>query len=210
MNRRALLKYTAYLTGYAVAAPLSSAIFSGCKAEAPTTPFIPAFFTDDEYQHLSAMINTMLPPTATPGAVALGVPQFVDLVLSVYSEAEDKDKVREGLGTWSADVKQQSGKPYYELSPAEQLSLLNQLDAAARERADAITAADQQYIQQYQNNNVEKDEESPWWLMLKEIAIGGYYSSEKIGTEVLAYDPVPGPYQGCIPLEEVGNAWSLD
>jgi hypothetical protein len=209
MNRRSLLKYTAYLTGYAAVAPLSSAILSGCKAEAPVTAFIPAFFTEDEYQHVVAMVNTMLPPTATPGAVELGVPEFIDLVLSVYSEAEEMEEIKAGLSSWSTSINQQTGKPYYELPATEQLSLLNQLDETSRKQADASTAEDQAYIRQYKDNNVDKEEEPTWWLTLKSIAIGGYYSTEKIGTEVLAYDPVPGPYQGCIPLEEVGRAWSL-
>jgi len=37
----------------------------------------------------------------------------------------------------------------------------------------------------------------------------GYYTSEKVGEEILSYDPVPGVFQGCIPLSDVGNAWSL-
>ncbi|MCK5677686.1 MAG: hypothetical protein KAH72_04355, partial [Flavobacteriaceae bacterium] len=37
----------------------------------------------------------------------------------------------------------------------------------------------------------------------------GYYTSEKVGEEVLSYDPVPGVFKGCIPLKEIGNSWSL-
>lgn len=211
MNRRSLLKYTAYITGYAAVAPLSSAILSGCTADAPaTTSFTPAFFTSEEYTHVVAMINTMLPPTATPGAVELGVPEFVDQVLSIYSEADDQEEIREGLESWSEAIKQQTGKSYHELPADEQLSLLNELDVKYRKIADDTEAKDQVYISQHKANNVDKDEPSTWWLTFKSIAIGGYYSSEKIGTEVLAYDPVPGPYQGCIPLEDVGKSWSLN
>ena len=37
----------------------------------------------------------------------------------------------------------------------------------------------------------------------------GDYTSEKVGKEVLNYDPVPGSYQACIPLEDIGNSWTL-
>ena len=40
----------------------------------------------------------------------------------------------------------------------------------------------------------EEDALQPWWLGLKSMLIGSYFSSEQIGLEVLAYDPVPGPY----------------
>jgi hypothetical protein len=30
-----------------------------------------------------------------------------------------------------------------------------------------------------------------------------------VGKEVLNYDPVPGHYDGCVPLSDIGNAWTL-
>ena len=36
-----------------------------------------------------------------------------------------------------------------------------------------------------------------------------YFTSEKIGEEVLSYDPIPGRQEGCVPVEDVGNVWSL-
>ncbi len=39
--------------------------------------------------------------------------------------------------------------------------------------------------------------------------INGYFSSEIIGEEFLAYDPVPGEYIGDLPDEDVDKAWSL-
>jgi len=44
---------------------------------------------------------------------------------------------------------------------------------------------------------------------LKSIAIWAYFSSEKIGKEVLNYDPIPQAFLGCIPLAEVGNRWTF-
>ncbi len=37
----------------------------------------------------------------------------------------------------------------------------------------------------------------------------GYYVSLEIEENVLTYLPVPGKFEGCIPLSEVGNAYSL-
>jgi hypothetical protein len=43
------------------------------------------------------------------------------------------------------------------------------------------------------------------------MSIWAYKTSQKIGEEVLAYDPIPGKLQGCISLEEAtgGKVWSL-
>ena len=37
----------------------------------------------------------------------------------------------------------------------------------------------------------------------------GYYTSELVGETILSYDPIPGHYEACIPVEDIGNAWSF-
>ena len=48
-------------------------------------------------------------------------------------------------------------------------------------------------------------------LSVKEYTLFGYFTSEKVGEDVLNYDPVPGIQIGCLPIEEVpnGRVWSL-
>jgi hypothetical protein len=201
MDRRAILKYTAYVTGYAITAPLTSAFLSGCKAEPAAPDYIPSFLSEATYQNLSAVVNTLLPPTSTPGAVEIGVPAFMDLVLDKYTEEKDRLKMVSGLETWLTTVQNSAGNPYHTLAAEEQLKLLNTLDQEAIVTAESLEGQDLE--------EEALEELQPWWLDMKSLAINGYFASEKIGTEVLAYDPVPGPYQGCISLSEVGKTWSL-
>lgn len=201
MDRRAILKYTAYVTGYAITAPLTSAFLSGCKAEPAAPDYVPSFLSEATYLNLQAVVNTLLPPTSTPGAVEIGVPAFMDLVLDKYTEEKDRQKMMAGFETWLTTVQSAAGTPYHALAAAEQLRLLNALDQEAIATAESLEG---------QTLDAEELETlQPWWLEMKALAINGYFASEKIGTEVLAYAPVPGPYQGCIPLSEVGKAWSL-
>lgn len=201
MDRRAILKYTAYMTGYAITAPLTSAFLSGCKAE-PTAPdYVPVYCSEATYQNLVAVVNTLLPPTSTPGAVEIGVPAFMDLVLDKYTEEEDRQKMMSGFETWLTTVQNNAGSPYHALAAEEQLKQLNALDQEAIAIAESLEGQ--------QLDEEEWKAKQPWWLEMKALAINGYFASEKIGTEILAYDPVPGPYQGCIPLSEVGKTWSL-
>ncbi len=202
MKRRDVLKYTAYATGFAVSGALSSALLSGCKAEPTTGGFTPSFLSEEEYLTIAEMAETMLPATATPGAKELGVPEFIDLVLGTYTSAGDQERFQTGLAGFMADVQAEHGKAYTALSAEEKLAHLNKVDAEAKaegERIDLMPITSD-----------EKDDLFPFLLTFKGIALGGYFSSEFIGTEILAYDPVPGAYMGCIPLEENGGkAWSL-
>jgi len=56
---------------------------------------------------------------------------------------------------------------------------------------------------------VGKQEPIGFYRSIKSMAIWAYFSSEEIGKNVLAYDPIPGTYEPCIPVSEVGNRWSL-
>jgi hypothetical protein len=46
-------------------------------------------------------------------------------------------------------------------------------------------------------------------FMIREFALLGYFTSEKIGKEYLVFDPIPAGYKPCIPLSDVGNAWTI-
>ncbi len=49
-----------------------------------------------------------------------------------------------------------------------------------------------------------------FFSMAKGLIVTGYMLSEEVGTKHLAYDPIPGNYDGCIPLEQNGGLnWSL-
>ena len=41
--------------------------------------------------------------------------------------------------------------------------------------------------------------------LLREYTLLGYFTSERVGREVLHYDPVPGRWAPCVPLAEVGD-----
>ena len=46
-------------------------------------------------------------------------------------------------------------------------------------------------------------------MAVRTISLLGYFTSEKIGKEVLNFDPIPGVWKPCIPVEEVGNVWTI-
>jgi hypothetical protein len=66
-------------------------------------------------------------------------------------------------------------------------------DAGTPEEIDTVLAA------------LDEDDDATW-RSLREMTIFGYYTSET-ATEELAYEELPGRYDGCVPLEDVGSAW---
>ncbi|MDG1708413.1 MAG: gluconate 2-dehydrogenase subunit 3 family protein [Emcibacteraceae bacterium] len=42
----------------------------------------------------------------------------------------------------------------------------------------------------------------------KELTLVGYFTSQIGAEEELRYEQYPGPYQGCVPFEQVGKTWA--
>ncbi|NRA51701.1 MAG: gluconate 2-dehydrogenase subunit 3 family protein, partial [Phaeodactylibacter sp.] len=62
--------------------------------------------------------------------------------------------------------------------------------------------------QKEKENPKERGKEYSGFLRLKQLVLLGYFTSEKIGTEVTAFQPIPGQYKPCIPYEEGQPAWT--
>jgi hypothetical protein len=51
--------------------------------------------------------------------------------------------------------------------------------------------------------------ESTFFQLIRDLTLLGYFTSEAVGRHVTHYNPIPGPFQGCVPLAELGNrAWT--
>ena len=48
-----------------------------------------------------------------------------------------------------------------------------------------------------------------FFRQMKDLTITGYFTSEIGATQALAYDPIPGKFNGCVPLEKDQKAWAL-
>lgn len=186
MNRRNALKHTALLLGGALSSSTLAGVLSGCGSRTQGLNFTPQFLTKEQAQTVSALVELILPKTDTPGANEAGVPEFIDLMLAKYLEAEEKELFMRGLTQLETAVKEATGGSFAEASKEEQVQRLTQLAEEAGDRRDTFFGK------------------------LRELTLSGYFTSELVGKNVLNYDPIPGELKGCIPIEEVGNvAWTI-
>ena len=205
MKRRELLRYTAYFAGAAVSGPVASALLSGCKRDeavaAGEAVYTPGFFDNDEYEYITKLADVIIPRTDTPGAVDVGAPEMVDkMVGEVYSE-EDRDKFRKGLK-----------------------ELMRKMDADHPDAGFRQLEGDKALVYLQDQDLHYKDPATDWdtlpegdvsakdaYFDLKAQIVGAWFNSEPIGTEVLAYLPVPGEYIPCGDLQELtgGKAWAI-
>lgn len=191
-------------TGYALSSSVIAGVMQGCQPE-PTGPeWTPQYLSQEQADQVTAMVDVMLPATDTPGAKELGVPAFIDLMVKEWYEPKDQEKFKSGLAMMDERAQSEHGKNFVSLSAEEQLVLMNAIDEETKDKLKAEEEAMSQT-----GRSVDDERYWPFMHKLKNLAILGYFSSEKVGTEVLAYDPIPGDYLPCIPLEDVGKSWSL-
>lgn len=181
MNRREVLKRTAYLTGAALSAPLISAILSGCNVEetANATDYQPQFFQNEDFSRLTELVDLILPKTESPSASEVGVHHLIDRFVAEIYLPENQKAYQEGFSALKAHL----------TGVANPLATLKQLESPET-RADAETVAA--------------------YRELKQQTLAFYLSTETIAKTYLSYLPVPGAYQACIDLADVdGKAWAL-
>jgi hypothetical protein len=197
MNRREALQQVAWLMGGAISAPAILGILNGCTAK-PVAAWKPVFLSEQQGALVAEVAEIMIPRTDTPGAKDVGIPSFIDLMLKDVYPQKDQDRFIAGLNEFDAQAKKQHGLAFMKLDPAQQNALVqtNNDIAAAAERAHTS------------NERLPR----PFVLMTKELALLGYFTSQVGATQVLQYNPVPGPFRGCVVLSEAGNGktWAVE
>jgi hypothetical protein len=70
------------------------------------------------------------------------------------------------------------------------------LNGSAKERAVIMAQMD------------NEEGEKTFFQEFKELTLVGYFTSQIGAEEELRYEQYPGPYQGCVPFEDVGRTWA--
>ena len=197
MDRRTALKNTALFIGYAVSAGTLSEVFLSC---APTNGkrWKPVFLSKAQAATVAEIAETILPRTGTPGAKDIGVPQFVDKMLKETLSPEEQRDFMAGLAKFEGDCLTTYGKPFTACSPEQREAYLLKLDQASGKYGHSFWGIG---LAGPTNSDL-------FFRRMKALTLLGYYTSQRVGQEILSYDPLPGVFLGCIPLAEVGNIWN--
>ena len=188
MDRREALRRTALLMGGMVSAPAIMGVLNGCTAK-PGVDWKPVFLDADQASVITDVAEIIIPRTDTPGAKDVGVPSFIDKMLNDVYSKEDQEFFLNGLKSFNEQAEQEYGDVFADLDEEDQTTYLKKVHAAAVEA----------------ENTTDPAPKRPFILMMKELTMLGFFTSEAGATQVLQYVAVPGEYKGCVPLSEAGN-----
>jgi hypothetical protein len=197
MNRREALKRVAWLMGGTVSASGILAIERGYSATTATASK-PVVLKPPQVAIVSAVAEIMSPRTDTPGALDVGVPGFIDLMLRDVYTQDDRERYLAGVAELDAAAHGEHGKKFVALESAQQIALV-------RKFHDAALIEERRLLRSHAHLR------RPFILMTKELTLLGFFTSDVGATQVLQYVAVPGSFHACIPLEQAGNGktWAV-
>ncbi len=175
IGRREAIRRAALLAGVALSPEWLSIVG---RAQTPATK---TYLTSAQSPLVSAAAERILPRTDTPGAIDVGVPAFIDRFYGEFMNPADRQLLVSALDEIEGAAKTAHGAPFAALTAAQQDAVLRSIATAQQGR-----------------------DPSPFGL-LRSVTVLGYFTSEEVGKKVLHYDPVPGAYDGCLPIDQVGR-----
>lgn len=197
INRREALKNTVL---FGTASALSTSLFTliqSCQAEERLS-WEPQFLSPEHAQLVSALVDTILPSTDTPGGLDVKVDILIDLIYAKSLDENQQKQIVEAMNQFNDNCRSAYGNNFNKLSLANQVAILEAEEAKAPK-----------FVRGVWGYAIEKQEPVGFYRGFKSLAIMGFCTSLEIGKHALNYDPIPGPYQGCISFAEVGKVWSL-
>jgi hypothetical protein len=95
----------------------------------------PGYFSETEFETISRLADLVIPETDTPGAVAAGVPAYIDSVVGGNKELQGI--LRPGLQALDQLSQSQHGKTFRALTEEQQIAVLTPwADAADKQQRD--------------------------------------------------------------------------
>jgi hypothetical protein len=123
----------------------------------------PQFFSAAEYAMVERLVDIIIPSDGTPGAKEAGVAEFVDFM--VANDPDPQYAFRTGLAWLNAHSEGNAGTRFIELTPEQQISLLEPLGFKDRARPGEETGRQ-------------------FFRLMREFTVMAFYTSE-IGYKAL-------------------------
>jgi hypothetical protein len=171
MNRRDALRNLALFTGGMILAP-------SCNFD--QEDILQAYdnlkVTPSQSGLLASIADTIIPPTTDiKGAADIRVQDFILVMVNDCMKPEEQEMFMKGLSDFNSFSKNNAGKGFDNLAPAEREAVIIQ--------GMALENEDQQHITKFLQTT-------------KRFTIQGFMASEYMMTEVNPYSLIPGQYQG--------------
>lgn len=187
MDRREALRLLAGSAALAGLTPsqLVALVERGQPRSAPR-----AFFTREQRAAVDALADAIIPATDTPGALDAGVTDFIEVIVSEWYDAAQRERFMRALAQVDERAVARTGGRFAVAPPESRTAILGRLEeegaALLRSRAGSGDGGP-----------------PPFFHQLRSLVLHGYYTSEVGMRDELLFRRMPGSYEGCVDVGRV-------
>jgi hypothetical protein len=153
-------------------------------------------FLEEHRNLISALAETIIPATDTPGASIAGVGDFIVVMIRDCTDRMSVNKFIDGLKDLTQYCRNHFDKSFEHCSASDQQAVLNHFEKKGTPYPGIIGKAQQAYLGR------------SFFSTLKNYTVQGYCTSQAGATRGLSYLYLPGSFHGCIPLQPGQKAWA--
>ncbi len=195
MERRDILKLLASAAAFPALSQDSVAFFQDVHSQIAKSAGLKTL-----NPHQDATVTTIaeliIPQTETPGAKAVKVNEFIDLILTEWYDEATTARFLKGLSDVDSRSQKLFGKKFVACPAGQQNQLLKVLDEEAMLSRKQEAAS---------KNKSQTPALAPmnFFGMIKKLTLIGYYTSEAGFQDELHRSIIPATHSGCAPLSGV-------
>ena len=212
MNRRQALKNFGLGAGILLVGPSTLSLLQSCKNE-PKSNWEPTFLNLSNGFALKQILDVIIPKTDTPGANDLNLAQFIDSYMDQVASEEHQQNFKRSADAFGRAFKNEFKKDLNKGKEKDFEEIISKYLSATPEEQETFAKTEtetQDPINKIPEMKMDPDAGSLSYLKnVRQMAIWAWKTSEEIGENVLWYDPIPGQYIACGPVEELGNGMAM-
>lgn len=127
---------------------------------------------------VTALADAVIPRTDTPGAVEVGAPAFVDLLLAEWYPDQERQDILRGIDAWDARCREAQGNSFAALDGNGRTAFLTAVDAETGSAGSPAAA----------------------YAAIKSAIVFGYVTSKQVSESHRTMPIIPGRFDGCVPV----------
>lgn len=201
VERRHFLGLALGALGGVIATPALSRFLSANQARlADRGPYIDRAvdaFSDSLRALVTAITETIIPTTDTPGAREADVAKFIELILVEWMKPKERNGFLADLGEIDGLARSHHQRSFAECSPKERRKLLVVMEDHYGDHPWYQLGAQSAF-----------EGEAPFLAQMKELTVVGFFMSEVGAKQVLRDRPATGQFDGDIPLGPDESSWN--
>jgi hypothetical protein len=144
--------------------------------------------TDVQRQVVAAVAEHIIPKTNTAGAIDAGVPAFIELMLKDCYKAPEHASFLKGVNDL---IKAK----FLSQNQEGQVAVLTLLESNTKDLMRSYQQRRMKVGDNVDKETLEGANGVPFWRLIKELTLLGYYTSEKGIEASFVYQPVPGKFE---------------